>query len=64
MCAITLAAGVSGLAVGGGMCIFVKTIDRVTIELVVNFSDTIDSVKAKLFDYPYSNPYSGTQGPE
>ena len=57
MCAITLAAGVSGLAVGGGMCIFVKTIDRVTIELVVNFSDTIDSVKAKLFD-------SGTQGPE
>ena len=57
MCAITLAAGVSGLAVGGGMCIFVETLTNKTIELEVNFSDTIASVKAKLFD-------SGTQGPE
>ena len=39
------------------MRIFVKTQTNKTIELEVNFSDTIDSVKAKLFD-------SGTQGPE
>ena len=39
------------------MRIFVKTLENVTIELEVIFSDTIASVKAKLFD-------SGTQGPE